>query len=260
LGFSPLLDETNQTSENHMNFLSFVLEIFQKDFSNVICLVGDNCSTNLALANLCNKPLIGCAAHRFNLAIQKHLKESHELLLSKVNDLMTKLRTLNIAGKLRTLTPLRPQLRCATRWTGTFSMLSRFFELQPFINELAEDEVEIEGRLLSQRELREASTLNEELKLLSSVMTKLQDPSLTLLQARMLFDGTLSKFPQMHAHLSADSKIIHSPYFESGIVKLLQHRHHLLTEPEIASLSCLEINGNDEDEIAMRPKTNHLLT
>ena len=84
LAFSPLLDETNQTAENHKEFLEFVLGIFQKNLSNVICLVGDNCSTNLALANLCGKPLIGCAAHRFNLAIQKHLKDSHENLLTKV--------------------------------------------------------------------------------------------------------------------------------------------------------------------------------
>ena len=84
LAFSPLLDEASQTAENHKEFLEFVLGIFQKKFTNVICLIGDNCATNLALANLCNKPLIGCAAHRFNLAIQKHLKDSHETLLNKV--------------------------------------------------------------------------------------------------------------------------------------------------------------------------------
>ena len=84
LAFSPLLDESNQTAQNHKEFLEYVLQdIFSKDFENVLCLIGDNCSTNKALADLCEKPLIGCSAHRFNLAIQKFLKP-HDKLLDKV--------------------------------------------------------------------------------------------------------------------------------------------------------------------------------
>lgn len=84
LAFSPLLEETNQNAESHCDFLNFVLQdVFHKDFSNVVCLIGDNCSTNLALADLCEKPFIGCAAHRFNLAVQLFLK-THDPLLTKV--------------------------------------------------------------------------------------------------------------------------------------------------------------------------------
>jgi hypothetical protein len=51
----------------------------------VICLVGDNCSANKvgtlkhfiniqALADEYGLPLVGCAAHQLNLAVQKYLE------------------------------------------------------------------------------------------------------------------------------------------------------------------------------------------
>lgn len=85
LAFSPLLVEDNQNSENHLDLIEFVLELFDKDISNVICLVGDNCNTNKALADHCEKPLVGCAAHRFNLAVQDYLQlKPHDDLLIQV--------------------------------------------------------------------------------------------------------------------------------------------------------------------------------
>ena len=87
---------------------------------------------------------------------------------------MTKLRTMKNSAILRTLTPLRPQLRCATRWTGTFTMVQRFLEINEFIEEMAEEDFAIEELLLNSREMKEIEILNEELTLLSSVMTRLQ--------------------------------------------------------------------------------------
>lgn len=68
--------------------MEFILEVFDKDISiNVICLVGDNCNVNKALADLCDLPLIGCAAHRFNLAVQAYLgSPSNEASLTKVKN------------------------------------------------------------------------------------------------------------------------------------------------------------------------------
>ena len=73
LAFTPLLEEEEYSSQNHMDSLEFVLEIYEKDFSNIICLICDNCNVNKSLANLCELPLVGCAAHRFNLAVQAYL-------------------------------------------------------------------------------------------------------------------------------------------------------------------------------------------
>lgn len=85
LGFSPFLSEDDFSHEQHLDLVEFVLEVFSKDLSNVICFVGDNCNVNKALANLAEKPLVGCAAHRFNLAVQEYLLiKIHEDLLTQV--------------------------------------------------------------------------------------------------------------------------------------------------------------------------------
>jgi hypothetical protein len=85
LAFSPLFDEADFTAESHKEFIEQVLQnVFKKNLENVVCLVGDNCSTNHALATLCRKPLVGCAAHKFNLQIQAYLTANYDPLLSKV--------------------------------------------------------------------------------------------------------------------------------------------------------------------------------
>jgi hypothetical protein len=84
LAFSPLFDESDFTAESHYEFMTNVLEnVFEKSWDNVVCLSGDNCSTNKALATLAGKPLVGCYAHRFNLEVNSFL-ETYEILLSKV--------------------------------------------------------------------------------------------------------------------------------------------------------------------------------
>jgi hypothetical protein len=84
LGFSPLLDETEYTAERHAELIDYVLRVFHKTRESLICIVGDNCAVNKALADVLDVPLIGCAAHRFNLACQKYL-EKYNAQLTKVS-------------------------------------------------------------------------------------------------------------------------------------------------------------------------------
>jgi len=83
LAFTPFEDESSFTAAAHKELLETTLNVYGKSLSNVICLVGDNCATNQRLAKECNLPLVGCAAHRFNLEVQKYL-EKHAKLLQKV--------------------------------------------------------------------------------------------------------------------------------------------------------------------------------
>jgi hypothetical protein len=62
-------------------------------------VVGDNCSVNRRLATLMGVPLVGCASHRSNLAVQADMA-SHEDALAAVHALMVKLRTLTQSAKL----------------------------------------------------------------------------------------------------------------------------------------------------------------
>lgn len=85
-----MLAEDNQTGENHADLMDYVLEIYGKDISNVTCLVGDNCNTNKSIADILDLPLVGCAAHRFNLAVQDYLLiKTHDDLLIQVLFLQT---------------------------------------------------------------------------------------------------------------------------------------------------------------------------
>lgn len=50
--------------------------------------------------------------------------------------------------------------------------------------------------------------------------TKLQHSKRTLSDVRALFDACLEKYPVMREHLKASAEIVHSPAFESVVVKL----------------------------------------
>ena len=69
LAFAPLNDEVSLSAASHLEFLVFVLGIYEKDIGDVAAIIGDNCATNPALARLAGLPFIGCASHRFNLAV-----------------------------------------------------------------------------------------------------------------------------------------------------------------------------------------------
>lgn len=59
LAFQPLLDESDYSSQSHKDLIVTILESFGKSLANVVCLIGDNCNTNIATAKLCRVPLIG---------------------------------------------------------------------------------------------------------------------------------------------------------------------------------------------------------
>jgi hypothetical protein len=83
LAFTPLLDETDLSADSQSALIIDTLELYGKDISNVVCIIGDNCSTNKSVANILGVPLVGCSSHRFNLAVNFFLKD-FENILNKV--------------------------------------------------------------------------------------------------------------------------------------------------------------------------------
>ena len=84
LAFTPLNDETDLSAESQSALIFDTLELDGKDVSNVICLFGDNRNTNKSVANKLGVPFIGCASHRFNLAVNSYLYD-FEGVLDKVS-------------------------------------------------------------------------------------------------------------------------------------------------------------------------------
>jgi hypothetical protein len=82
LSIKPLLSDRIQGMRgvDHIEHLEKVLNRYGKKMrSAVICLVGDNCSVNQSMAHIMKVPLLGCASHKFNLAVQRWIDEQPDL-------------------------------------------------------------------------------------------------------------------------------------------------------------------------------------
>ena len=176
LAIAPPYDETHLDARGQYDFIGDVLELFGKEKSNVLYLVADNASVNRATADLLGVPLIGCASHKLNLDVQDFYR-SHERVLDKINGLMKTLRTLKQAGKLRRSTDLSPIIRNVTRWTSTFAMMSRYLELEPFLDQ--NDEAIVDN-ILGPRDKQQLASLVANSRLFEAVTEKLQKESITL--------------------------------------------------------------------------------
>lgn len=124
LSLSPL-EDGSQDAEVHIEMFKRVLALYNKDISMVAFLVADNCATNQRIATLLELPLVGCASHRYNLAVNRYLA-AYEPELAAVNSLMVQLRHVNNAAELSKFTDLKPVKRNVTRWSSTFAMVDRY--------------------------------------------------------------------------------------------------------------------------------------
>ncbi|KAF1783941.1 Ribonuclease H-like domain [Phytophthora cactorum] len=136
LSMVPLLNEVDDdlSAESHHDFLATMPpRDYEVQLKHCRFVAGDNCSVYRPLAALMEVPLVGCASHRLNLAVQDDLR-AHEQDLAAVQALMIKLRTLTQSAKLRLKIGLRPVIRQVTRWGSTIAMVKRYFELLEFID------------------------------------------------------------------------------------------------------------------------------
>ncbi|KAF4041644.1 hypothetical protein GN244_ATG06161 [Phytophthora infestans] len=106
--------------------------------------------------------------------------------------------------------------------------------------------------ILSAAEAMEVSELLKDLRKLDSVTVELQSETLTMLDARELFEHTIESFPSMKKFLSANASIVNSAVFERAVVRLQTGRK--LTAAEMAASARLfspitnDRASNDEKE------------
>jgi hypothetical protein len=241
LAFTPLLDESDLSADSQSALIIDTLELYEKNASNIVCLIGDNCSTNKSVANKLGVPLVGCASHRFNLAVNAYL-QSFETELEKVSQISRKLRTIKNSAQLRQKTSLRPVLRNATRWSSSYMMLERFLKLKDFIDPM---NIELAGLMPSAAELIRLKLLSEDMSKFQSITMQLQKEGISMYDVRILFDAVLAEYPDMAHHLSPDADVVHSPYFESGLVKLIRDGESaILAVSEKGALKNLKMEQN----------------
>jgi len=229
LCLAPLLDETVFTADEHIVFIESTLAIYRKQMSDVSYMSGDNCEVNRSIARKTGIPLIGCYSHRLNLAVKKFLKD-YEAQVNSVHDVMVELRTLKNAANLRYMHAPTAKLDNDTRWSSVYDMLKRYFQLHEVLQSITIPSVV--RKIPSRQQHAELEELITCMQQLNSVTVELQRADVSLLEARVLFDGVMDLFPAMGHHLAEDAKILSNVDFERGILKVCKGEENLLTEPE----------------------------
>lgn len=244
LSKAPLIDQTNQNAVNHLASINMVLSYYKKTLNDVICFVGDNCSTNLKLAELAKVPLIGCAAHRLNLVVQKYLKQ-YEAIIRKVDLLMMELRVTTIAAKFEQITEYKSLHFVPTRWNSYFTMLERFLELIESITKM--NLKQINDLMPTNDEIIQIRAItNGILTSLNSVNKHLQKKDTTMLQTRQLFNAIIKDYNHIYnfnSYLGTTAAIIKWKNFENGIVKL--QADEPLNELEKSAVARLLLSNNN---------------
>ena len=151
-------------AKDNLDHLSRILQSYGKDCSNVLCLVGDNCSINQSMARTLNVPLIGCASHKFNIAVEQWIALQPKLtpninkvspgaswlnvvccclilisqpvycwlsrLSVQASQVIKKASTLEVASQLCELTSYNTVCENDTRWSSTYNMIDRYLCIQ----------------------------------------------------------------------------------------------------------------------------------
>ena len=231
LTFSPLLIE-RRSREEHQELIKYALDLYGKSAENVVAITADNCKLNQCIADHIDIPMVGCAIHRFILAVQGYINK-HKDLIQKVHNLMFAFKiSLKLRDKLALYTPLAPIPMSGTCWLSVADMLARYNELREFLHHFETEAYVLEYsspsfKIPDVKENKVLSDLHEEFQSLKSITLALQAQSTDMVAVRMLFDGALSKFPNLDEkslYLSPDSEIVHSPHFEAGLVKIQDGR------------------------------------
>ncbi|OWZ13847.1 hypothetical protein PHMEG_00012761, partial [Phytophthora megakarya] len=193
LGFSPPLDEQTYTAEAHRDLVVSVLSVYGKTLNDVVALIGDNCPTNKATANLLGINLLGCSCRKLNLAIGRLIESQPGLAeaFDSVTNLASKANTLKSAAALRELTELVAVRRNDTRWSSSYKMVWRFFEVEMELRQLPELEMPRQSDLQLLREF--TPTLAKP----DSVMIGLQKQGLSVASARGTLNDILEDFPEL---------------------------------------------------------------
>lgn len=231
LSFAPLFDGQDLSATAHADFIKQTLDFYSCSLDNVLLIVADNCSTMKKMAKICGKQFVGCASHRFNIAVRNFLNEKNfRISLDKVQKLMVSLSSLKNAAWLKAQGQLSARKRNETRWSSEFEMLKRFRELKDFL--LASNRVEIIALMPSYSELLLLDECFATMEDFQSVTLALQAEATTLEEIRLLFDEAILSYPSTATKLSKNSAIVASPVFESALFKIIEGSENLLTEEE----------------------------
>ncbi|KAL4128494.1 hypothetical protein PRIC2_007480 [Phytophthora ramorum] len=132
-------------------------------------------------------------------------------------------------------TPLRVK---ATRWSSTL-MLERYVRIRDAIKHVDA----VDDLVPKPAAHRCVISLVENLKTFNSICKKLQEDTIPMSAVRVLFDKMTEVYPVTEEYLLPDAHIVHSPAFESAVVKVAGARGEVLTPEELEALEPFELEA-----------------
>ena len=260
LAIQPTLEASNLGADAHIALFESTLQLYNLKKETLVCIIGDNCATNKAISKRWKIPLVGCASHRFNLAVRKWIEEQPGLpeALTRLATLMGKARNVVPAAKLRTVQEAHNRdvvgacKNNTTRWSSYMDMAERYLKIKADLEKVDD----LDPFLLNKKEvLKIKDAHNPHFILMKTITKALQLQEGTLQLARHLFDGLLNdedeEYICMHEYLSPASDFVLCPDFETGICKIINGE--VLTPSEAKACSKLlkrdvsQGSGPDDD-------------
>ena len=253
LAMQPTLDEEDLGADSHVELIESTMELYQLEEERLVCLVGDNCSTNKAIANKMEVPLVGCGNHKLNLAVNEWIEGQPGLreAIDTISTLMSKASTLKNAARLRDLTMERFGRHYSAkkgneiRWTSDFGMTERYWKIDRDLRQISS----LDKYQPSASQVRTLKNAHEHFQLFQSVAAELQACGMDLAHQREQFDTLLAdpEYSAMKKHLTADADIVHSPLFESGVIKIAKGEALTAEEAEACDRLRRKLNKTPEE-------------
>ena len=155
-------------------------------------------------------------------------------------------------AKLSVVTEKVPIRLHEIRWAGARNLVLRYNEIKDDIRSAS---LPLETRkLFLNAEMEEG--IDEFLKILNNshaVSLYLQNSDgkeCTMMGTRNLFDALIKKFPSMRDDIKSNSKHVHCPDFENGIVKIQSHQEAKLSAAEKEAVKVFLIEEVEREEPA----------
>ncbi|OQR85775.1 hypothetical protein ACHHYP_11401 [Achlya hypogyna] len=237
LTLSPLPDETNMTASNHVALIKNSLDFYNSTLDRVVAIIGDNCSVNQSMARLLGVPLLGCASHKFALAVKDWIE--NQTSLDGALDVMVKVSTIKLSASLRNLTNLCAVKANETRWTSRFTILKRYFRIKGELEKIDEI-VHLLPTASDNKVLRLAEPHFQQF---FAVTVGLQKATHNILHSREDFDLIIQDYPCMGSRLGVNSPLTFGPVFEAAVIKILKGKEVEMTPEEQAKMSKYEVHS-----------------
>lgn len=124
--------EDDQSAEDHLSLLEFVLQLYGKLSNKVVAIVANNCVIKKCVADIKGTKVSEYASHRYNLAY-KEVVNSHQEFIGRAKKIISKLCFSGCRAKLR-LSTLQALIKSVeTRWSSVRAMITSYAKMRELL-------------------------------------------------------------------------------------------------------------------------------